>query len=43
MKKGRTMIVRGISRRGTTSTDTYSLKGVTAALQKIDALCGYAK
>ena len=43
MKKGRTMIVRGISRRGTTSVDTYSLKGVTAALQKIDALCGYAK
>lgn len=43
MKRGRTMIVRGISRRGTTSTDTYSLKGVTAALQKIDALCGYAK
>ena len=43
MKKGREMIVRGISRRGTVSTDTYSLKGVTAALQKIDALCGYAK
>ena len=43
MKKGRIMVVRGISRRGTVSTDTYSLKGVTAALQKIDALCGYAR
>ena len=41
MKKGRTMVVRGVSGRGTQSVDTYSLKGVTAALQKIDELCGY--
>ena len=40
MKRGRTMVVRGVSRRGTTSVDTYSLKGVTAALKKIDELCG---
>ena len=43
MKKGRTMVVRGVSGRGTQSVDTYSLKGVTAALQKIDELCGYRK
>ncbi len=41
MKAGRTMVVRGVSRRGTTSVDTYSLKGVTAAMNKIDELCGY--
>ncbi len=41
MRKGRTMVVRGVSRRGTTSVDTYSLKGVTAALKKINRLCGY--
>ncbi len=43
MKKGRTMVVKGVSRRGTQSVDTYSLKGVTAALEKIDELCGYRK
>ena len=43
MKKGRTMVVKGVSKRGTQSVDTYSLKGVTAALQKIDELCGYRK
>ena len=39
MKRGRTMIVRGISRRGTKTVDTYSLKGVSAAMSKIDTLC----
>ncbi len=39
MKKGRTMVVRGVSRRGTRTVDTYSLKGVSAALEKINALC----
>ena len=43
MKKGRTMVVKGVSQRGTRSVDTYSLKGVTAALQKIDELCDYRK
>ena len=43
MKKGRTMVVKGVSQRGTQSVDTYSLKGVTAALRKIDELCGYRK
>ncbi len=40
MKRGRSMVVRGVSKRGTTSVDTYSLKGVTAALNKINQLCG---
>jgi len=41
MKKGRIMTVTGVSRRGTKTKDVYSLKGVTAALAKIDALCKY--
>ncbi len=39
MKRGRTMKVHGTSARGTRTVDTYSLKGVTAALKKIDELC----
>ena len=39
MKEGLTMIVRGRSWRGTRSTDRYSLKGVTDALDKIDEAC----
>jgi hypothetical protein len=39
MKAGSDMIVSGTSRRGTVTTDTYSLAGVTAALKKIDAEC----
>ncbi len=39
MKAGKTMRVSGVSRRGTKTTDVYDLKGVTAALKKIDALC----
>ena len=40
MRKGARMIVRGTSRRHTLTTDTYSLKGVTAAYQAISKLCG---
>lgn len=40
MKAGTKMVVRGTSRRGTNTTDTYSLKGVTAALNKIASVCG---
>lgn len=40
MKKGRTMVVRGTSSRGTATRDTYSLSGVTAALNRIAASCG---
>ena len=40
MKKGRQMIIRGTSSRGTLTTDTYSLKGFTAAIRAIDKACG---
>lgn len=40
MKAGTSMTVTGMSGRGTRSTDRYSLNGVTAALDKIDAECG---
>jgi hypothetical protein len=39
MKAGSDMVVTGTSRRGTVTTDTYSLSGVTAALNKIDGDC----
>ncbi len=39
MKAGTEMVVRGRSQRGTDTTDTYSLLGVTAALAKIDEAC----
>jgi len=39
MKAGHEMKVEGKSRRGTVTTDTYSLRGVTAALDKISTEC----
>lgn len=39
MKRGTEMVVRGISSRGTRTTDTYSLSGVTAAMNEIDKAC----
>jgi hypothetical protein len=33
------MIVKGFSKRGTLTTDTYSLGGVSDALDKIHAEC----
>ena len=39
MKAGTEMVVKARSQRGTDTTDTYSLAGVTAALAKIDADC----
>lgn len=39
MKKGDQMIVKGTSSRGTLTTDTYSLLGVTKALAAIDKKC----
>ncbi|WP_237153247.1 invasion associated locus B family protein [Oryzibacter oryziterrae] len=39
MKGGSDMQVTGTSRRGTVTTDTYSLKGVSAALKRIDGEC----
>lgn len=40
MKAGTTMTVTGVSKRGTRSTDRYSLGGITAAMDTIDAACG---
>ncbi|MCG8510396.1 MAG: invasion associated locus B family protein [Rhodospirillales bacterium] len=39
MKAGGTLIVKGISSRGTLTTDTYSLKGFTAAYNAISKAC----
>ncbi len=39
MKKGSSMVVKGTSQRGTNTTDTYSLAGVTAAMAEIDKAC----
>jgi hypothetical protein len=40
MKRGSTVVVTGVSQRGTTTKDTYSLNGISAALDKIHASCG---
>jgi invasion protein IalB len=40
MKAGSTLIVVGASTRGTLTTDTYSLKGFTAAYEAISKACG---
>jgi hypothetical protein len=39
MRKGDEMVVRGKSRRGTITTDTYSLSGVTKAVDAITKVC----
>lgn len=39
MKAGRQMVVKARSQRGTNTTDTYSLSGVTAMMAKIDEAC----
>lgn len=39
MRAGSAMIVKGTSRRGTLTTDTYSLLGVTAALNELNRSC----
>lgn len=39
MKRGATMIVRGTSGRGTNTTDTYSLSGITAAIARLARAC----
>ena len=39
MRAGRSMIVAGVSRRGTQTTDTYSLLGFTAAHKAINKAC----
>ena len=39
MKKGRSMSVQGTSRRGTQTTDTYSLSGISASLDALAKSC----
>ena len=39
MKRGAAMSITGISARGTLTRDNYSLGGISAALDKIDASC----
>ena len=39
MRTGSTLVVKGTSSRGTPTTDTYSLKGVSAALDAINKAC----
>ncbi len=39
MRTGATLVVKGTSSRGTATTDTYSLTGVSAALNAIDKAC----
>lgn len=39
MKGGSEMVVKGVSQRGTLTTDTYSLMGFTAALAAISKAC----
>ncbi len=39
MKLGSSMIVKGTSKRGTVTTDKYSLSGVTKAISSIDKAC----
>jgi hypothetical protein len=39
LKKGSEMSLKGQSWRGTSTTDHYSLEGVSAAVDKIDEAC----
>ena len=39
MRAGASMVVAGVSKRGTKTLDTYSLKGVSAAIKAIDKAC----
>jgi hypothetical protein len=39
LKSGTSLVVNGTSIRGTKTADTYSLAGVTAAMQAIDKAC----
>ena len=39
LKAGTTLVVKGTSQRGTETTDTYSLKGISEALDKVAEEC----
>lgn len=40
MRGGSTMTVTGISKRGTKTTDTYSLSGISTAIDRAHTACG---
>jgi hypothetical protein len=40
MKKANTIVIKGISQRGTHTSDTYSLDGISAMLDKVHESCG---
>lgn len=40
MKRGQKMVIKGTSSRGTNTTDTYSLAGITAAIGAAKTDCG---
>jgi hypothetical protein len=40
MRAGAELVVEGVSQRGTTTIDTYSLFGFTAAYERIHQVCG---
>lgn len=40
MRRGNSMVVTGISSRGTSTMDTYSLKGIAKAHDRINTACG---
>jgi hypothetical protein len=40
LKRGSQLVVKGTSRRGTATTDTYSLNGISAALDAAAKSCG---
>ena len=39
MKSGSILIVEGVSQKGTTSKDTYSLKGFSAGIKEMNKMC----
>jgi invasion protein IalB len=39
MRKGSDLVIKSVSSRGTKTTDTYSLKGISEALDKVGAEC----
>jgi len=40
MRKGAELVIKGKSARGTETTDTYSLKGISQALDRVHKECG---
>jgi len=40
LAKGKQAVIKGVSARGTATTDTYTLAGLTQALGQIDKACG---